>query len=242
MVTEQQEDHVGLEFALAIRAGDLGGLRRMLAHDPELASKPIRVLGSRTPLSVATDWPGYFPNGPEIVHILAGAGADPNVNGKSDPADEKPLHWAASSDDVDVAEALLDIGADIEAPGSSIAGGAPLENAVGYGCWHVARLLVARGARVNHLWQAAALGMTERVSDLLASTSRTPDEITEAFWQACNGGQRRLAEFLLAQGADIDGHPDYTEQCPLQAAESAHTRRAILADWLREQGAIASEH
>ena len=137
---------MGLEFALAIRAGDLSGIRRMLAQDPDLAARPIRVLGSRTPLSVATDWPGYFPNGPEIVHILAGAGADPDVNGNNDPADEKPLHWAASSDDVDVAKALLDIGADIEAPGSSIAGGAPLENAVGYGCWHVARLLVARGA------------------------------------------------------------------------------------------------
>jgi ankyrin repeat protein len=241
MASEQEEDHVGLEFGLAIRAGDLGEVQRMLAQDPELASKPIRVLGSRIPLSVVTDWPGYFSNGPEIVHLLASAGADPNVGGKNDSADETPLHWAASSDDVDVAEALLDIGADIEAPGSSIAGGAPLENAVGYGCWHVARLLVARGARVNYLWQAAALGMTERVTDFLASTPRTPEEITEAFWQACSGGQRRLAEVLLAQGADINGRPDYTEQSPLQAAESADTRRGVLADWLREQGAIASE-
>ena len=39
-----------------------------------------------------------------------------------------------------------------------VAGG-PLGNAGGYACWHVARLLVARGARVDALWQAAALGM-----------------------------------------------------------------------------------
>jgi hypothetical protein len=84
--------------------------------------------------------------------------------------------------------------------------------------------------------------MTEPVSDFLASTPRTTDEITEAFWQACNGGQRRLAQVLLAQAADINGHPDYTEQSPLQAAESADTRRGVLADWLREQGAIASKH
>ena len=70
---------------------------------------------------------------------------------------------------MDVAEALIDAGADIEAPGSSIAGGAPLENAVGYGCWHVARLLVARGARVPHFWQAAALGLTPRVEEFLAA-------------------------------------------------------------------------
>ena len=35
-----------------------------------------------------------------------------------------PFNWAASSDDVDVAEALIDGGADIEAPGGSIAGAA----------------------------------------------------------------------------------------------------------------------
>jgi hypothetical protein len=43
------------------------------------------------------------------------------------------LYWAASSDDVEVARALIDAGADIEAPGASIAGGAPLDDAVGYG-------------------------------------------------------------------------------------------------------------
>ncbi|HEY1319198.1 MAG TPA: hypothetical protein VGF32_03080, partial [Streptosporangiaceae bacterium] len=53
-----------------------------------------------------------------------------------------------------VAEALIDGGADIEAAGGSI--GTPLDNAVGYGCWHVARLLAAHGARVDKLWQAAA--------------------------------------------------------------------------------------
>jgi len=56
---------------------------------------------------------------------------------------------AASSDDAEVAAALIDGGADIEAPGASIAGGTPLDDAVGYGCWHVARLLVERGAPVN---------------------------------------------------------------------------------------------
>jgi uncharacterized protein len=233
----EQEDHVGLEFALSIRAGDVGEVQRLLGQYPKLSAAPIRVLGSRTPLQVVSDWPGYFPNGPELVHLLAAAGANPNVNGNEDPAGELPLHWAASSDDVDVAEALIEVGADIEAPGSSIAGGAPLENAVGYGCWHVARLLVARGARVDRLWQAAALGMTPRVEALLASSARTTEEITEAFWQACHGGQRRTAEFLLGQGADINGHPDYTEQTPVAAAGSAGTRRGVLVDWLREQGA-----
>lgn len=76
-----------------------------------------------------------------------------------------PFHWAASSDDVDVAAALIDGGADIEAADGSI--GTPLDNAVGYACWHVAQLLVARGAVVDKLWHAAALGLMDRLAELL---------------------------------------------------------------------------
>ena len=36
---------------------------------------------------------------------------------------ETPLHWAASSNDVAVADALIDAGADIEAAGGVIGGG-----------------------------------------------------------------------------------------------------------------------
>jgi hypothetical protein len=74
------------------------------------------------------------------------------------------LHYAESSDDADVAEALIGGGADVEKPGGSI--GTPLDNAVGYGCWHVARLLVAR---VDKAWQAAALGMVGRLDAILGS-------------------------------------------------------------------------
>lgn len=58
-------------------------------------------------------------------------------------------------------------GADLD----SVAGGAtPLEDAVGYGCWHVARFLAGRGARVDQLWVAAALGWADRVEALMASS------------------------------------------------------------------------
>jgi uncharacterized protein len=239
MAKTSADDHVGLEFALAIQAGEVAAVRRMLTERPELASAPIRVLKSRTPLTIATDWPGFFPNAPQIVRILVAAGADPNVNGKADQTGEKPLHWAASTDDVEVAEVLLELGADLEAPGSSIAGGAPLENAVGYGCWHVGRLLLARGAEVKHLWQAAGLGLTGLVEEFLAIKARTADEITEAFWQACHGGQRRTAQFLLARGADLNGHPGYDDQTPIQTAAAPDTSRSLLVDWLKDQGATA---
>jgi uncharacterized protein len=157
------------------------------------------------------------------------------------PHSETPLHWAASSDDVDVAEVLIDGGADLEAPGGSIAG-TPLANAVGYGCWHVARLLVQRGARVESLWQAAALGLLSRVEEILTATPPpSDDEINHAFWQACHGGQRRTAEYLLAHGADIDASPEYAQATPLEIAGSLDTRRQTMVAWLRERGAGSSK-
>ena len=135
-----------------------------------------------------------------------------------------------------MAAALIDGGADIEVPGGSI--GTPLANAVGYGCWHVARLLVARGARIATLWQAAALGDGARVDEFLAADPPpASSDIDAAFWQACHGGQRRMAEYLLARGANINFIPEYSEQSALQAAGGTDTQRQILADWLKERSA-----
>jgi hypothetical protein len=39
---------------------------------------PVPGYQGRTLLHVATDWPGYLPNGPEIVRVLIEHGADPN--------------------------------------------------------------------------------------------------------------------------------------------------------------------
>ena len=242
MDTLPAEDPIAVALADAIRRGELAVLQRLLADHPGLAT--ARIAGrdgcQRTPLHLATDWPGYFPNGPAVVELLLAAGADPNAPVVGTPHPETPLHWAASSDDSDVAAALIDGGADLEAPGASIAGGPPLDDAVGYGCWHVARLLVARGARVDQLWKAAALGVQSRVVELVEGDPRpTDDELNHAFWQACHGGQRRTAEYLLSRGADINAVPDHTDQTPLDIAGSPGTRRDILTEWLRGHGATS---
>jgi uncharacterized protein len=226
-------DPVAVELVQAIRTGDTGTLGRLLAGHPGLASETMHDgRGWTTPLLVATDWPGYFPGGPAVVRMLLDAGADPNrTTGGDDP--ETPLHWAASSDDADVAEVLISGGADIEMAGGSI--GTPLDNAVGYGCWHVARLLVASGARVDKLWHAAALGMLARIEELLAAAPppETAD-VNEAFWQACHGGQRRAAELLLSRGADVNATPGYSDQAPVDVAAAISTRRENLVAWLRD--------
>jgi uncharacterized protein len=226
-----------MELTRVIRSGDLEGLQRVMRDHPELVTARIegrRRPGSRTVLHLATDWPGFFPNGPDMVRALVAAGADINATTEAQ-SPETPLHWAASSDDADVAEALVDAGADLEVAGGSIAEGTPLVNAVGYACWQVAHLLVRRGARVDRLWVAAGVGVLPRLNELLPSS--TSADINQAFWHACSGGQRRAAELLLARGADIQFIPEYARQTPLAAANSVGTRRGLLADWLREHGA-----
>jgi hypothetical protein len=228
-----QTDQIAIELTLAIKGGNIPALERLLATRPGLAAEHItgRKGGTSTPLHFVTDWPGYFPSGPAVVRILIEAGADPDAL-TSPGKPETPLHYAASSDDADVAEALIDGGADLEIPGGSI--GTPLDNAVGYGCWQVARLLVARGARVDKLWHAAALGLLPRVEELL--TGEPPaDELNAAFWQACHGGQRRAAELLLNRGADPNWTPDYSDQTPMQVAAAPDTQRETLVSWLQER-------
>jgi hypothetical protein len=109
------EDPRAVELVLAVHGGDTDAIRRLLAEDPQLARAGLvdRKGGLRTLLHLVADWPGYFPNGPQIVHLLIEAGADPSFRHPT-RCDETALHWAASSDDVDVAAALIDC-ADINA-------------------------------------------------------------------------------------------------------------------------------
>jgi hypothetical protein len=234
-----------VELLVAVHSGDVSLVRRLLSENPDLARARFEARGgTRTALHFVADWPGYFPNGPDIVKLFIEAGADPNAltTGRGSetpgPGSETPLHWAASSDDVDVAVALIDGGADLETPDGSI--GTPLDNAVGYGCWHVARLLVMRGARVEKLWHAGSLGMLDRLDDLLVP-GIDQEQISQGFWHACGAGQRRAAERLLNAGADLNWEPDYAYGTALDAATGLGTRQENVIEWLRSIGARVAQ-
>jgi len=235
-VTLDPEDPLAVAVVEAIRGGDLDRLRRLLADHAGLAT--ARVGGpdgtTRSLLHVATDWPGHFPQGAATVAALVEAGAEVDARFGGGSHDETPLHWAASSDDVEVLDALLDAGADIEAPGGVIAGGTPLTDARAFGQWRAAHRLVERGARTT-IDDAATLGLLDRLEGYFRGRRPAPDDLNRAFWGACHGGQRRCAEYLLAQGADLDWVPPWEPLTPLDAA----TRSGAddLARWLRAQGA-----
>lgn len=220
----------------AIHSGDVPALRQLLTDHPELATTRLGDDDpdgmSRTLLHVVTDWPGHFPNGAATVAALVAAGADVDARFRG-PHGETPLHWAASSDDVAVLDALLDAGADIEAPGAVIGGGSPLADARGFGQWRAAKRLVQRGAHTT-LADAATLGLIDRVRAYLADG---PDvaAISRAFWGACHGGRRNCAALLLDHGADIDWIPPWELLTPLDAAIREDADGVV--NWLREHGA-----
>ncbi|GLZ32300.1 hypothetical protein Lesp02_44880 [Lentzea sp. NBRC 105346] len=213
---------------VAIRTGDLDGLRRLLDDDPGLATARI---GGRTPLHIATDWPGHFPNSAATIAVLIAAGADVNARFEGGVHRETPLHWAASSDDVEALDALLDAGADIDAGGGVIGGGTALADARVFAQWHAAHRLVERGAATT-IVDSATLGLVGRVENQVSGA--TSDEVNAAFWGACHGDQRACAEFLLDRGAELDWIPPWEEMTPLDAAQRSE---AEIVAWLRERGA-----
>ena len=167
MLSLKSDEARAVALVTAIQGGDTESLQRLLRDDPDLAAARVVDRGgvSRTLLHVAADWPGHFPNGAQTVAILVGAGSDVDahvVHPGPRGAPETALHWAASSDDVGVLDALLDGGADIEASGAVFTGGPPMSDAVVFGQWRAARRLLERGASTT-IWQAAALGLVDRV-------------------------------------------------------------------------------
>lgn len=252
-----EDEKLAVSVIQAIHTGDIPTLEQLLAENPGLANtrilerKPDNVDAdssiSRTLLHVVTDWPGHFPNGADAVQVLTKFGAEVNAPFVG-PNIETPLHWAASSNDVQVLDALLDAGADIEATGAVIAGGTPLDDAIAFAQWDAAQRLVERGA-IFALWHAAALGdihailehfkgvkLPERYPWGTNTSPSPPDAVTVAFWCACHGDQRETAEYLLDQDAELNWIATWDGTTPLDTAKRNFS--AELIPWLESQGAI----
>jgi uncharacterized protein len=151
--------------------------------------------------------------------------ADRSLVGATDEQLKTPLHWAAQDDHDDIAEVLLEAGADIEATTSW--GATPLDWAAVMGSTKVADLLLARGAQGMNFVAAASLGKLELVldildsgqpltspakrvatapnDDLVADSARAKgDVLSDAFYGACRNGHTAVAALLLQRGADVN--------------------------------------
>lgn len=125
----------------AAAAGNLT-LVELLLH---LGAEPDRTdIGGHAPLySVGNECKA--PGGGKVVRALVQAGA--NVNARDGVKHCTALHMAARRGNAEVAEALLDCGADIELEDSL--GDTPLRRSVNCNKTDVAMLLIARGADVH---------------------------------------------------------------------------------------------
>jgi ankyrin repeat protein len=146
---------------------------------------------------------------------------DPRLARATDDHLKTPLHWAAEHDYRDVAELLLDAGADLEATTSW--GATPLDWAATMGSTKVADLLLARGAKGMNVVAAASLGKLRLVREFLDSgaplalAAKEPDDhwvadsarmkgdvISHLFYCACRNGHTAVAALLLERGADVN--------------------------------------
>ena len=150
---------------------------------------------------------------------------DPRLVHDTDDHLKTPLHWAAEHDHDDVAETLLNAGADLDATTSW--GATPLDWAATMGSTKVADLLLARGARGMNLVNAASLGKMDLVrnfldsgvplASLVAPAPAQPDDhwvadsarmrgdvISHLFYCACRNGHTAVAALLLERGASVN--------------------------------------
>lgn len=129
-------------------------------------------------------------------------------------AGNTPLHWAAFGDSREVAELLLDEGADVR--GGKSEGPTPLDLAALGNATGTVRLLVEHGAEVSGREDCpatplhwAALGNACETLELLidrgADPATRPGPWTPLFFAAL-GNARKAMELLLARGATIGRH------------------------------------
>jgi hypothetical protein len=77
--------------------------------------------------------------------------------------------------------------------------------------------------------------LVDRVEAYLAAEPPDADDLTQALWYACHGGQREVAERLLDRGADVNWISTWDQLTPLDAARRSEA--TDLAAWLEQRGA-----
>lgn len=225
-------------------AGNLEKFKALIVGDPSLATS--RSTRSHPTLLQCVALEGKDkPHNIEMAQVLIDAGAELN----------EPLLAAASIDNRAVAELLLDQGAAIDGTGSWT----PLEEALYWNNKDVLALLLQRGAKVQNLRTAAALGRTDLVESYFNADGTLKPEagkinspwdehvkpwtqdqqsiVNNAFVYACMHGHIDAARLLLDKGAEINVIPggfDYAGTGLHYAALNGHRE---MVEFLLARGA-----
>lgn len=215
------------EFIDLIRAGAAGRVRQYLKEDPSLAAV-VDEHGVSALLNAV-----YFRK-TEIVELLVRSVVELNIFEAAATGQRQrirrlleqdrslanayssdgftPLGLAAYFGHKEIAEILLDAGAEVNASSQNEMKVAPIHAAASTGQIEVARLLVAHGANVN---------------------ARQQKGFTPLHAVAMNG-QVDFARLLISSGANVNAA---TEEGKTPLAYALQSRHNELADLLRENGA-----
>jgi ankyrin repeat protein len=166
-----------------------------------------------------------------VVQAELDKGVDVNASGNN----MTPLHWAARYDHWEIAELLIDNGADVLLASPMLGGmWAPLHVAAWKGHKEVAELLIAKGADVNAKGRDGWTPLHEAAKRQMYTSS--------------GQGHKEIAELLIAKGADVNVI-DVNGKTPLDLAEEVSEDdspedKAVkkeIADLLRKHGGKTTE-
>jgi ankyrin repeat protein len=232
----------------AINAGDLARVSELLSREPELAT--ARSTCSHPTLLQCVVLVKPAPDGLEqLIRVLAAQGAE--LTG--------PLIAAACIDNVRAINELLDLGASTEGNGRW----SPLEEALYWGYATSAKQLLERGAVVDNLRKAAALGRMDvllrcfddtgaltaaagkiaspfdkldaRLADAVRNDRR--EIVNNALVYAAAWGQHAAMQELLNRGAEINAIPAGFDFAGTPLHYAALQGRRETVDWLLQHGA-----
>ncbi|KAJ1389823.1 Ankyrin repeat [Sesbania bispinosa] len=189
------------------KAAEEGNSSIFEAVSPQTLSKALSLRNedARSLLHVAASsghsqlWLGIY----QVVKILLSADASAGVINSADEEGWAPLHSAASIGSLEIVEALLSKGADVNLKNDG--GRTALHYAASKGWLKIAEILISHDAKIN-------------IKDKFGCTP---------LHRAASTGKSELCELLIEEGAEVDA-VDRAGQTPLMNAVICHNKEVAL--------------
>ena len=225
----------GAEFEVAADAvvdGDLARLESLLRGNPALAhARSARIHRATLLYYLAAngieDFRQRSPvNAPEIARFLLDAGAEVDaLCGPGDSGDTPMLALVTSVHPhyrgvaTELIEMFVEAGSKVDGVNGD---GAPVRLAFKFGYPESAAALVRLGAEVKTVAMAVGLGRLDLTKEFVEQRGVSEADLAVAIEDACRFGRTEIAEYLLAQGADVDGQGTWDMTGLMWAASQGH--------------------